>query len=84
MISEVDHDNNGFVTFEEFAPLMRKIIYEDAYLEEELTQVFLNFGFDKNLLTTDLLISKILIASNGLLSKGKKVTESNKIKHIKS
>ena len=70
MISEVDHDNNGYVTFEEFLPLMKKIIHEDIYLEEEIDQIFINFGFDKELLTTDLFISKILIASNGTLSEG--------------
>ena len=70
MISEVDQDNNGYVTFEEFLPLMKKIIHEDIYLEEEIDQIFINFGFDKELLTTDLFISKILIASNGTLSEG--------------
>ena len=70
MISEVDHDNNGYVTFEEFFPLMKRIVHEDVYLEEEIDQIFLNFGFDKDLLTTDLFISKIIIASNGTLSEG--------------
>ena len=71
MISEVDHDNNGFVTFEEFVPLMEKIIHDDLYLEEELTQIFINFGFARNLLTSEALMSKILIASNGSLSEGR-------------
>ena len=70
MISEVDHDNNGYVTFEEFLPLMKKIVHEDIYLEEEIDQIFINFGFDKELLTTDVFVSKILIASNGKLSEG--------------
>ena len=70
MISEVDHDNNGYVTFEEFVPLMTKIIHDDCYLEEELTQVFINFGNEKHLLSTDPLISKLLIASNDALTKG--------------
>ena len=70
MISEVDYDNNGYVTFEEFVPLMKRVIQENFYLEEELTQVFINFGNEKSLLTTDSLISKLIIASNDVISKG--------------
>ena len=70
MISEVDQDNNGYLTFEEFVPLMKRVIQDDFYLEEEVTQVFINFGYEKSLLTTDPLISKLLIASNDVISKG--------------
>ena len=45
MISEIDRDNNGYITLEEFIPLMNKIVHDDVYLEEELNQIFINFGF---------------------------------------
>ena len=70
MISEIDRDNNGYITLEEFIPLMNKIVHEDVYLEEELNQVFINFGYNESLLTSDALKSKLLIASNGSLSEG--------------
>ena len=70
MISEIDRDNNGYITLEEFIPLMNKIVHEDVYLEEELNQVFINFGYNESLLASDALKSKLLIASNGSLSEG--------------
>ena len=70
MISDVDDDDNGYITLEEFIPLMSQVIHEDKYLEEEIYEIFINFGTDQKLLLSDDLISKLLIASNGVLSSG--------------
>ena len=71
MISEVDQDNNGYITFKEFVPLISKVLHDDLYLEEELTQVFMNFGYEKQMLTSHSLMSRIFIASNEVLAEGK-------------
>ena len=70
MISDVDDDDNGYITLEEFIPLMGQVVHEDKYLEDEITELFLHFGKERNLLTSDELVSKLLIASNGVLSLG--------------
>ena len=44
MISDVDDDDNGYITLEEFIPLMSQVIHEDKYLEEEIYEIFINFG----------------------------------------
>ena len=72
MISDVGYDNIGYITFEEFVPLMTNIIHEDMYLEDEIKELFIHFGNDKSLMKTEPLISKLLIASNDMLSVGKK------------
>ena len=71
MIIEADYDNNGCVTFEEFIPLMTQVIHENKYLEEEIIELFAQFGNDKSLWTTEPLISYLSIASNNMLSVGK-------------
>ena len=40
MISDVDDDDNGYITVEEFIPLMTQVIHEDKYLEDEICQDF--------------------------------------------
>ena len=76
MISDIDDDDNGYIEVEEFIPLMTQVIHEDKYLEDEVMEIFMNFGNEKRLLTSDALITKLLIAGNGLLTSGKK-DESN-------
>ena len=71
MISDVDDDDNGYITVEEFIPLMTQVIHEDKYLEDEVMEIFMNFGNEKRLLSSDALISKLVIAGNGLLTSGK-------------
>ena len=73
MISDVDDDDNGYITLEEFIPLMTQVIHEDKYLEDEVMEIFVNFGNEKKLLTSEPLISKLLIAGNGLLYKGEMI-----------
>ena len=70
MISDVDDDDNGYITVEEFIPLMTQVIHEDKYLEEEIVEIFLHFGKERNLLTSDQLVSKLFIASNGVITEG--------------
>mgnify|MGYP002050552131 CR=1 FL=1 len=62
MISDVDDDDNGYITLEEFIPLMTQVIHEDKYLEDEVIEIFVNFENEKKLLTSEPLISKLLIA----------------------
>ena len=40
MISDVDDDDNGYITVEEFIPLMTQVIHEDKYLGEEIMEYF--------------------------------------------
>ena len=70
MISDVDDDDNGYITVEEFIPLMTQVIHEDKYLEDEIMELFLHFGKERSLLTSDQLVSKLFIASNGVISEG--------------
>ena len=60
MISAVDYDKNGFITFEEFVPLMRAIIYDDLYLEEEITELFREYDRERQGLITVAHLSKVL------------------------
>ena len=76
MISDIDDDDNGYIEVEEFIPLMTQVIHEDKYLEDEVMEIFMNFGNEKRLLTSDALITKLVIAGNGLLTSGEK-DESN-------
>ena len=76
MISDIDDDDNGYIEVEEFIPLMTQVIHEDKYLEDEVMEIFMNFGNEKRLLTSDALITKLVIAGNGLLTSGK-LDESN-------
>ena len=71
MISDVDDDDNGYITLEEFIPLMTQVVHEDKYLEDEIAELFVHFGQERSLLTSDLLISKLCIACNGVLCLGK-------------
>ena len=72
MISDVDDDDNGYITVEEFIPLMTQVIHEDKYLEEEIMELFVHFGKERSFLSSEALASKLLIASNGVLTSGKK------------
>ena len=72
MISDVDDDDNGYITVEEFIPLMTQVIHEDKYLEEEITELFVHFGKERSFLSSEALASKLLIASNGVLSSGRR------------
>ena len=71
MISDIDDDDNGYITFEEFVPLMGQVVHEDKYLEEELYELFIHFAEEKKMLTSDDLVDKLFIATNGELSEGK-------------
>ena len=70
MISDVDDDDNGYITVEEFIPLMTQVIHEDKYIEQEIVEIFLHFGKERGLLTSEQLVSKLFIASNGVISEG--------------
>ena len=70
MISDVDDDDNGYITVEEFIPLMTQVIHEDKYLEDEILELFVHFGKERSFLSSEALASKLLIASNGALTSG--------------
>ena len=70
MISDVDDDDNGYITLEEFIPLMGQVAHEDKYLEDELAELFVHFAKERDGLTSEILAEKLLIASNGVLSQG--------------
>ena len=70
MISDIDDDDNGYITFEEFVPLMGQVVHEDKYLEEELYELVIHFAEEKKMLTSDDLVDKLFIATNGELSEG--------------
>ena len=70
MISDVDDDDNGYITVEEFIPLMTQVIHEDKYLEDEILELFVHFGKERSFLSSEALASKLLIASNGALTAG--------------
>ena len=71
MISDVDDDDNGYITVEEFIPLMTQVIHEDKYLEDEILELFVHFGKERSFLSSESLASKLLIASNGALTAGR-------------
>ena len=70
MISDVDDDDNGYITLEEFIPLMTQVVHQDMYLEDEINEIFAYFGTARNMLNSEALISKIIIASNEAISAG--------------
>ena len=78
MINDVDYDKNGYITFEEFLPLVTKIIHEDLYLEEEIRELFRYYDSTGNHhgLITKPLVSKVLLALNDQLRQGKKVLKN--------
>ena len=76
MINDVDCDRNGYITFEEFIPLMTKVIHDDLYLEEEIRELLRYYGREYHGLITKPLLSKLLIALNDQLCQGKCVTSS--------
>ena len=70
MISDVDDDDNGYITLEEFIPLMTQVVHQDMYLEDEINEIFAYFGTKRNMLNSEALISKIIVASNEAISEG--------------
>ena len=70
MISDVDDDDNGYITLEEFIPLMTQVVHQDMYLEDEINEIFAYFGTKRNMLNSEALISKVIIASNDTISGG--------------
>ena len=80
MISDVDDDDNGYITLEEFIPLMTQVVHQDMYLEDEINEIFAYFGTKRNMLNSEALISKIIIASNDTISGG---SYNDKIKSLR-
>ena len=60
MMNAVDYDGDGRITFDEFVPLMRTIIYDDLYLEEEITEVFAIYDRERKGVITVTDLSKVL------------------------
>ena len=60
MMNAVDYDGDGRITFDEFVPLMRTIIYDDLYLEEEITEVFAIYDRERKGVITVSDLSKVL------------------------
>ena len=60
MMNAVDYDGDGCITFDEFVPLMRTIIYEDLYLEEEIIEVFAIYDRERQGLIAMPDLSKVL------------------------
>ena len=70
MISDVDDDDNGYITLEEFIPLMGQVAHEDKYLGDELVELFIHFAKERDGLSSEILAEKLFIASNGVLTQG--------------
>lgn len=64
MINVVDYDGNGYITFEEFVPLMKRITDDDLYLEEEIQELFRFYDKERQGLITVPHLSELLITLN--------------------
>ena len=64
MISVVDYDSNGYITFEEFVPLMKRVTDDDLYLEEEIEELFKFYDKERQGFITVPHLSEVLISLN--------------------
>ena len=72
MIGEIDQEGNGYITFEAFIPVVNKVVREDAYIKEEITEAFRVFDQDNHGIIDVRSLPQVLNNLGDILSKGNK------------